>query len=201
VTRISGADRYQTAAAISAATFSPGVSTVYVATGATFPDALAAAAAAAHFDGPVLLTMPDSLPAAVQAELIRLNPGRVVIVGGTGAISSGVAAAVDGIVSAPVDRLAGANRYGTAAAVSADAWPESDVVYVATGANFPDGLAGGAAAAVPDVPLLLVETNAVPTVTGQELLRLHETRIVILGGTGVVSSLAANRLNALLATP
>jgi glucose/arabinose dehydrogenase/putative cell wall-binding protein len=201
VTRISGADRYQTAAAISAATFPPGVSTVYVATGATFPDALAAAAAAAHFDGPVLLTMPDSLPAAVQAELIRLNPGRVVIVGGTGAISSGVAAAVDGIVSAPVDRLAGANRYGTAAAVSADAWPESDVVYVATGANFPDGLAGGAAAAVPDVPLLLVETNAVPTVTGQELLRLHETRIVILGGTGVVSSLAANRLNALLATP
>jgi putative cell wall-binding protein len=201
VTRLAGSDRYATAAAISAATFDPGVSSLYLATGADFPDALGAAAAAGHADGPVLLTPGNSLPAAVQAEISRLDPSRVVIVGGTGAISNAVASTVDGLVAGPVVRLAGANRYGTAAAVSADAWPESDLVFVATGVNFPDGLAAGAAAAVPDVPLLLVETNGVPSVTGQELLRLRESRIVVLGGTGAVSSLAGARLNALLAIP
>src|SRR3972149_1259626 len=39
--RLAGRDRYATAAAISAATFAPGVPVVYVATGLDFPDALA----------------------------------------------------------------------------------------------------------------------------------------------------------------
>src|ERR1700722_6590596 len=44
--RISGADRFATAAAVSAATFPNGAPIAYVATGLDFPDALAAAAAA-----------------------------------------------------------------------------------------------------------------------------------------------------------
>ena len=40
MTRFAGADRYATAAAISAASFAPGVDAVYIAVGADFPDAL-----------------------------------------------------------------------------------------------------------------------------------------------------------------
>src|SRR4051812_25315889 len=54
-TRLSGADRYATAAAVAHASFSPGVPVVFVVTGRSFPDALTAGPAAAHRGGPVLL--------------------------------------------------------------------------------------------------------------------------------------------------
>ncbi|MGJ9402140.1 cell wall-binding repeat-containing protein [Arthrobacter sp. KK5.5] len=80
VERIAGIDRYATAAAISAAHFAPGVAAVYLANGNGI-DALAAGPAV---DGPIL-TVPASgtLPAAVAAELARLDPGKVVVLGGT----------------------------------------------------------------------------------------------------------------------
>jgi spore germination protein YaaH len=90
VFRQSGADRYSTAAAISAATFAPGVPVAYVATGADFPDALAGAAAAGHLGAPLLLVTRDSVPTATALELARLQPGRVVILGGPGVVGDGV---------------------------------------------------------------------------------------------------------------
>src|SRR5690606_22695181 len=55
VDRFSGTDRYMTGVDISKKSFSPGVPVVYVATGLAFPDALAAAPAAAAQGGPLLL--------------------------------------------------------------------------------------------------------------------------------------------------
>ena len=88
--RVSGADRYATAAAVSAQAFSPGVSVAYLATGENFPDALAGAPAAAKGGGPVLLTRGTSLPSATATELDRLNPGKIVVLGGTNAVSQAV---------------------------------------------------------------------------------------------------------------
>jgi len=90
VSRLAGADRYATAAAISAATFAPGVDVVYLAIGTNFPDALAGAAAAGHKGGPLLLVAGDSLPPATRAELARLKPARIVILGSTSVVSSAV---------------------------------------------------------------------------------------------------------------
>ena len=87
VSRIAGTDRYGTAAAISRSSFAPGVAVAYVATGESFPDALAGAAAAAHDGGPVLLTARDVIPPATLDELTRLRPARIVVLGGPGVIS------------------------------------------------------------------------------------------------------------------
>jgi hypothetical protein len=99
VTRQSGSDRYATAAAISAATFSPGVGVAYVATGANFPDALAGAAAAGHVGAPLLLVTRDGVPAATAAELARLQPGRIVILGGPGVVGDGIVGTLDAYVA------------------------------------------------------------------------------------------------------
>jgi hypothetical protein len=96
VTRLWGHDRYATAAAISAASFAS-ASTVYVATGLVFPDSLAAGPVAGRGPGPVLLVPPTSLPPAVAAELRRLNPAQVVVVGGAGSVSDEVLAAIRAI--------------------------------------------------------------------------------------------------------
>ena len=69
--RIAGADRYATAARVSAATFAPGVAVAYVATGVSFPDALAGGVAAGRQKGPVLLVSANSVPAAT----VRSWPG------------------------------------------------------------------------------------------------------------------------------
>ena len=85
VSRLAGADRYGTAVAI-AKQYNPGVDRVYVATGSVFADALGAAPAAARFDSPMLLTASSSLPTSVRNEIVRLAPGRIIVVGGIGAV-------------------------------------------------------------------------------------------------------------------
>lgn len=84
--RIAGPDRYAVSAQTSARTFPAGASTVYVASGANFPDALSASALAGAARGPLLLVAPDSVPQAVLTELRRLSPARVVVAGGPGSV-------------------------------------------------------------------------------------------------------------------
>ena len=95
VTRLSGADRYATAAAISASSWDAGEpSTVYLVTGTGFADALAAAALAGVTNSPLLTTVPTYLSDAAGGEIDRLSPSTVVLLGGSGALSDAVFAEV-----------------------------------------------------------------------------------------------------------
>jgi len=185
IDRLAGADRYETAARVSAATFPADVEVAYVATGGVFADALTGGPAAGRLGAPILL-VGDRVPAATATELIRLDPDRIVVLGGEQAVPAHVEAALAAYADRGVSRLAGTDRYATAAAVSAAGWPETaTTVYVATGADYPDALAGAAAAGREDAPLLLVG-ETVPAVTAAELERLDPDRIVVLGGAVAV---------------
>ncbi len=197
VTRFSGTDRYGTAAAISSGSFSPGAPVVFVATGAGFPDALAGAAVAGRIGAPVLLVTATTLPAATRTELARLKPDRIVILGGTGVVSNAVATALQPFAPGGVFRIAGANRYETAADIAFTYFiPGVDTAFIATGSNFPDALAGAAVAGKVGGPILLVSPSAIPSATAGALSYLQPNRIVILGGTGAVSAGVATALKA-----
>lgn len=87
VTRLSGPDRYATATAISAATFTS-AATVFLANGRTFPDALAGTPLAVQQSGPILLVEAGgTLHPSVCAELQRLHPTRIVALGGEKSVS------------------------------------------------------------------------------------------------------------------
>ena len=95
-----------------------------------------------------------------------------------------------------VIRLAGVDRYETAAAVSA--WhftAGASKVYIATGTKYLDALVAGPRAAADGAPLLLVGTDSVPEATAQELRRLGPSQIVIVGSSGVVSDALKAELN------
>lgn len=187
--RLSGSDRFSTSAAISRASFSPGVAVVYLTSGRDFPDALSGVSAAAEADSPVLLVAPDEIPAAIQTELKRLKPGRIVVLGGAAIVSSKTLEAARKFTTGSVTRVSGADRYATSAAISSKSFDsDTSIVYVAAGSTFPDALSGGAAAASADAPVLLVKTNSVPDAVRAELKRLRPDRVVVLGGTGAVSS-------------
>ena len=201
VERVQGSDRYATAVAISRAAFAPGVPAAFVATGASFPDALAAGPAAIATRGPVLLTRPGELPPATRQELARLAPGTIYLLGGTRAVSEGVRTAIAQATGRPVVRLAGADRYATAVAISKQFFDRPQSVYLATGSNFPDALSAVPAAGQIGAPLLLVQRDRLPPTVASELIRLHPPRCYLSGGTAVIGDAVVAGLRATLGKP
>lgn len=188
LTRVAGGDRYATAAAIVASAFPDPGGTVYIATGVNFPDALAGSAAAAADGAPVILVAPDAVPEAAAEQLRRLAPQRVVIVGGPTAVSRSVLEHVSELTSVVPTRYAGQDRFATAAAIVAAAFPDPvDTVYVATGSAFPDALAGSAAAAQAGAPILLTARDHLPGEIADQLDRLQPKAVKVLGGRGAIS--------------
>lgn len=201
VERLAGADRYRTAAQVSARFFAPGVPVAYVASGLGYPDALSAGPAAESRGAPVLFTRQDSLPGATVAELERLRPGRIVVVGGTVAVADSVVTQLRGLTDGTVTRVAGGNRYTTSVRVSQDAFPGgADIVWVATGADWPDALSAGAAAAVQDGPVLLTQPDSLPSAVRAELVRLAPDRILVAGGGLAVSEAVLQDLRTIATT-
>ena len=184
--RVAGTDRFATSAATSRAAFSGGAERVYLASGRTFADALAAGAAAGSAPGPILLTDTCSLPSVIEEELRRLGPGEVIITGGEAAICSVVASQAAVAAGAPVRRVAGVDRYATAAALSRELAQPGGTAYLASGAVFADSLGGGAAAAAAQGSLLLTAPCALPEPTRAELERLQPKTLVVIGGEGAV---------------
>ncbi|MGD8195619.1 cell wall-binding repeat-containing protein [Herbiconiux sp. P18] len=197
VTRVAGADRYAVSAGVSEAAFPDGADVAYVASGAVFADALSASAAAGLEGGPVLLTKKEVTPPEVLAELTRLKPNVVIVLGGTNTVDESVVAALQATWA--VIRVGGADRYAVSAAVSARSFGD-DVytVYVASGEVFPDALSGSAAAIVNDAPVLLVQKDAIPGTVAAELDRLNPYRIVVLGGAETLSDTVQSQLESYL---
>ncbi|QJW36122.1 cell wall-binding repeat-containing protein [Cellulosimicrobium protaetiae] len=190
--RVSGKDRYETAAGVSYGMFDSGVPVVYIASGAGFADALSAAPAAAVQGGPLLLVQPNGIPAVVAAELQRLAPQRIVVVGGTGAVSNAVYSQLAAYAPS-IRRDSGADRYATSRLVSQRAFGGGvavEAAYVATGTDFPDALSAGAVAGGAGVPVILVNGKAgsVDAATKQLLQTLGVYAVGIAGGNGAVSA-------------
>lgn len=201
-TRLSGSDRFATAVAISKAAFDPGVDVAFVANGMDFPDALAGAAAAGMVGGPVLLTLKNSLSAGVKAELTRLKPKKIIVVGCKGAIEDKILNQLKPYATTKtVERYSGTDRFKTSVEISKKSFKAGvDVAYVANGMNFPDALAGAAAAGAAGGPVLLTLQNQLSAEVKAELTRLKPKKIVVLGGTGAVSNSVQTQLKSFATT-
>jgi putative cell wall-binding protein len=93
-------------------------------------------------------------------------------------------------------RLAGADRYKTAVAISkANFTAPQEWVVVASGQAFPDALGAGPMAALLEAPLLLVPaTGTLPSSVAAELDRLQTQNIIVVGGPGAVSNSMVSQL-------
>ena len=176
VARRYGQDRIETSVVLSRGAFDT-ADTAILARADAFPDALAAATLAAELDGPILLTGSDHLDDRVRAELDRLGVSRVVLVGGDVALSEQVADDVREADMAP-DRIAGADRYATAAQIAreiADHGGRMDGAIIALGDRpdgrdaFPDALAASQLATRTRQPVLLVTPSTLPAATSDVL--------------------------------
>lgn len=210
---VSGANRYATAIEAAKTTFGVGPMPagpdgnrwVVVASGANWPDALAASGLAGALEAPLLLTQPDSLPSDVGAYVSALGASRAAVVGGTAAVSQSVRTQLAALVggSANVKGYGASNRYATAELVASTAvnatgrstWDK--IAFLSTGGNYPDALAAAPLAAAIGRPLYLADPAAgVSNATVSAMRSAGVERVIVLGGTAVVSQTTVNRIKA-----
>lgn len=195
VDRVAGKDRVRTAIELSRKAFSS-AHHVVVAAGGSFADSLAAGPLAAQLGGPVLLTRGASLEQSVMDELARLGAAHVTIVGGDSAVPRQVQLDLvgrAGLAESRVRRIAGPNRFHTAAEIARAVWAAGGTrrAGVALGQHddenraWPDALAAGYHGAVTGTPVLLVAPRGVPAVTAAALEGVAEA--TVFGGPGAVS--------------
>jgi len=200
LTELRGADRYETAGMAATTAFTT-ADTVVLASGTSFPDALAASALAGDLDAPVLLLDGDSVPAGTATAYATLKPTKVVVVGGTGRISDAALARLTG-GTAQVDRVAGTDRWQTAAQVASRLSGVGEIggertAFLAVGSGFADAVAAGPAAYAGTLPVLLTETDGLPAATESALRDEGIEHIVVLGGENAVNSATVAQVEAL----
>lgn len=200
VWRLAGRDRYETAALVAetmAKTWEPPMGPlqsepatppIVVASGEKFPDAMSAAPLAANAGSPVLLVRRDSVPPSVQGFLGRHGEefSSTLVIGGGNTVATSTANAFPGW-----DRIAGINRYDTAAKVAEygiDNFGMSGaIVGVACGTKPYDGLASIPVLASEGQPLLLTDPYALSPATGQFLVDHGTSRAYVFGSEGAIS--------------
>lgn len=169
---------------------------LYVANGYNYPDALVAGAAGSSPQSsrgisPVLtIAGPESsLPAATRTAIENFGFSTIMVAGGPGSVTTGIENQLRSIVgTSNVERLGGLTRFDAARSVANDAYPDTaDTVFLTTGFNFPDALAGAPLAGLMDAPMFSVETTCVPRGVLTDIERLQPTRIILLGGTGTLT--------------
>lgn len=193
VNRLEGLDRYETAVEVSKEGWDTS-DVVVLARGDHYADALAGVPLAKKHNAPLLLTKTKELTEVTKEEIARLDAKTVYILGGTGVVSAGIEKALtdSGIT---VKRLAGADRWSTAAAIAKEVAPNgAEGVVVVNGRNFPDALAVASYAADAGMPILLTEHKDLPAQTKEALASLKPSHSVVVGGEGVVSKHVLNSL-------
>ncbi len=199
--RLAGSDRYGTSAA-AAALYPAHQAVVYVASGTDFPDAAAAAAIAGQQHAPMLLVEPTAIPSSISAQLTRLAPNRIVVLGGEAAVSASVFDQLKAFTSPTLDqvtRAPGADRYATAAGLADSVFASGvGTVVIVSGLGFADAVSAAPLAAQDGAPVLYVEPGSVPASVQNALHDiLKPTKIVIVGGLAAVSQAVADSLHAL----
>ncbi|WP_052090803.1 cell wall-binding repeat-containing protein [Desulfosporosinus sp. HMP52] len=197
VLRISGYDQYETSSKIARYLLDHRLISqgkAVLAYGENFPDALAVSSLAAYQGMPILLTRTHSLPSYTQKVLKELQASETIVVGGTAVIGAEVANQLPGM-----KRYAGNDKYDTAVAIAESMQADLNTIFVATGEQFPDALAGSVLAARTNSPIILVNKN-LPTVSAY-FIESHKDEIkktMLLGGMAVVPGTILDKISYIL---
>ncbi len=199
--RLVGDDLYATSVAASKAAF-PGKArapVVLLVSGDSQAQGYGAIPAAAVLGGAVLLTRPDGIPRVTAAELDRLDPDRIVLVGGGTVLRAAVARAAADHAPA-VERVDGGSRAGTSLALARYAFRTATTAWVVSREHPEHAVVAAAAAAGQRSPVLVVDGDAaaLPAAHTALLRDLGVTDVTVVGPSSAVSSGIAGDLEDLL---
>lgn len=186
--RLSGATRYDTMSKVISTAYPGTANTVIVASGANYPDALAASGLSGVLDAPVVLTDSSALSSQALTQLKRLNPSKIIVVGGASAVKANVVAQLKKqCAGTTITRLDGSTRYETSYKLyqqGGTSWGSTAIV--ATGASYADALSVSSYAYSAKAPVFLCDPNTGLT-SAQRTALAKFSRVVVVGGTSAVS--------------
>ena len=203
--RLAGTDRLSTAMAIAREVrrLDTSATEVLVARGYDSPaDALTGGAAAGADHRPLVLTPTASMPQSLRDEVAALGPRTAIVLGGTAAVSEQV---VNELRAAGLaaERVAGTDRYATAAAIATRLWGavarDAVAVDLASADGWAWALAAGSLAALVDGPQLGVAPSSVPAPTLDAIRAAGGTstspvRVVVVGSATRASTAVRSSL-------
>ncbi len=201
---LAGDTRYETAVEIARQTFPDMNGTVVIASGQNFPDALSAAGLAGAVGAPLLLTKTTTLPSEVVELMDDWGVAVAYVIGGEAAVSSDVFDAIADHAYHDTIRIAGDDRYETAALVALEIAESqggdfSHHAFIARGDSFPDALSASPLAYASASPILLTKPGSLPASTGTALDELDIESAVVAGGLSAVSATTKTAIDAALA--
>jgi putative cell wall-binding protein len=200
VKRIAGPTRFETAAALAKDRY-PSASDAVLARADDPADALGGSYLAGSHIGPVLLSEQHAIPKITIDTYHALQVHKVRVLGGNGALGPEIDEQLraEGFV---VERVAGADRYETAAAIARNSGTANIGVkgslgrtaMLANGLSPADALSAGPLIYGRQWPVLLSTADALPAATTQALDDLGIQHVVVVGGTAVVSDAVVRQL-------
>ncbi|HHV64098.1 MAG TPA: hypothetical protein GXX46_03355 [Peptococcaceae bacterium] len=193
IVRISGEEKYETAFLIAKELNAASGTSVVLSSGENFPDALAVSSFAAAYGWPILLVGETGISPRIKQYIEEKQPANIYLTGGTTVIHSALEEELKKIApNAQVRRFAGSDRYETAIQIAKEFAPTPSHLYVASGFNFPDALAGSVLAAKNYAPIILVNPQAASLHSEvkaylQTIKRLQkDVSLTFFGGTAVI---------------
>lgn len=195
--RIFGNNRYLTSGAISSY-YRKKASTVIIASGEDFPDALSSSALAHTMEAPILLCERGDLPKSTRDEIKRLNPNRILVLGSKNAISDEIFLNLAELVP-DISRVEGKNRFETAANIGEMLREKvkTDICIVLSGLNFPDALSANVLSAREGYPILFTGKDDNFEQAVDKIKQWGIKKVIIVGGEKAVSKSVEDKINSL----
>lgn len=142
-------------------------SPIVITTGEDYSDALSISSFAASNGWPILFSKGDSILQPLKEYLEKIHPSQIYILGGKEAVSSFVEEEIAVLKpNSEIIRFSGKDRYETSVLIAKEFAPNPQNIFVASGRNFPDAIAGGVLAARTTDPVILINPerkNDLPT--------------------------------------
>ncbi len=198
VTRISGADRYETAAQVATTNWSYGTENVVLVSGEGYADAVSASSLAKQLNAPILLTNSNTLNSDAKSALDTLKPNNIYVIGGNASISQGVRTTLRNYGYNLIE-LQGINRYETNVAVAkkmVELGVSAENVILASGEGFSDALSVAPVAAAKGQILLLGSNDSSSMQSTINFVKANNSQVTVVGTSNVISDYIYNLLNA-----
>lgn len=197
VNRLSGADRYKTSAQIASKLIDGKTTTLEIASGENYADALSLNNAAEKDKAPILLVRVNAIDKSVEDVIKSSKASLINIAGGEKSVSESTKANIKKISNATVNRIGGADRYETSILLAKYSGAK-EVVVVASGENFADALVAAQFSAKQKGAILLTNKDKLGQKTEQFIKDTKFNKSYVIGGEKSVSEDVINQLTSII---
>lgn len=197
VDRLSGADRYKTSAQIAAKLIDGKTTTLEIASGENYADALSLNNAAEKDKAPILLVRVNAIDKSVEDVIKSSKASLINIAGREKSVSESTKANIKKISNATVNRIGGADRYETSILLAKYSGAK-EVVVVASGENFADALIAAPFSAKQKGAILLTNKDKLGQNAEQFIKDTKFNKSYVIGGEKSVSEDVINQLTSII---